>query len=355
MNASSRDRWAARAALSLVLMVVVFALRIGVQPAHADAPDVAIDGVSVEAVADDGALSLEAAEDGEAPGGYEVQLPAAFGLGPAAQRDGEEDSGAANSLVFANVKGSRAALAAQADASGTCGTGVAWSLSGGTLTISGQGAMDDFSTTDVPGWSESGSAITEIVIEQGVTRIGEQAFAGCGNLIGVTVPSSVQSIGRAAFYQCSALEGIELPSAVKTLEAGTFAECSSLATFTAPGLKTVKRYALQGTAIDTFTVPKGMTSIEAGAFFKAGISAFTVESGNTAYIQKDGVLFGDSGKTLVAYPRARAAQEYDVPSGVTKIGDMAFLGSDVMRVALPSTLVAIGEDTNTGDRTPCSP
>ena len=356
MNASSRDRRTARAALSLILMVVVFTLCIGSRPAHADAPDTpssAIDGISLEAVGND-APPLETTEDVEAPGGFEMHLSAAFGSGLAAQSVGEEggDASSASSgvkvegvggLASASIEGGGAALIAQTDASGTCGTGVTWSLSDGTLTISGQGAMDDFSTTNVPGWNNSKRAITEVVIEQGVTKIGEQAFVSCTNLASVTVPSSVQSIGSAAFYKCSALEGITLPSAVKTLESGTFADCSSLATFKAPGLKKIKQYAMQGVAIDTFTVTKRLKSIKAGAFFKARIGAFAVASGNTAYTQTDGVLFGDSGETLVAYPAARGVQKYDVPAGVTKIGDMAFLGSDITQVTLPSTLAAIGK------------
>ena len=89
--------------------------------------------------------------------------------------------------------------------SGECGENVSWSLDRetGMLTVSGSGAMEDYILTrggsDPAPWSAYASEITSVVIEDGVTAIGENAFAGCENLASVTIPDSVTSIGENAF------------------------------------------------------------------------------------------------------------------------------------------------------------
>ena len=89
--------------------------------------------------------------------------------------------------------------------SGECGENVAWSLDRetGVLTISGSGAMEDYilsrGGSEPAPWSAYASEITSVVIEDGVTAIGENAFAGCENLASVTIPDSVTSIGENAF------------------------------------------------------------------------------------------------------------------------------------------------------------
>jgi hypothetical protein len=62
-----------------------------------------------------------------------------------------------------------------------------WVLEKGTLTISGEGAMPDYAYASAP-WYSSRSSITTVVIEDGVTRIGNYAFADCSGLTSVTIP-----------------------------------------------------------------------------------------------------------------------------------------------------------------------
>ena len=79
---------------------------------------------------------------------------------------------------------------------------VTWTLSGdGTLTISGQGDMDDYEMYDAP-WFNDWDKISKVVIKDGVTSIGESAFSGCYSLTSITIPNSVTSIGGGAFYYC---------------------------------------------------------------------------------------------------------------------------------------------------------
>ena len=86
-------------------------------------------------------------------------------------------------------------------ASGTCGDGLTWTLADGVLTISGKGAMDDYRRNTMP-WYENRNDVVSVVIEYGVTRIGEQAFSGC-KLTSVSIPNSMVEIGAYAFILSS--------------------------------------------------------------------------------------------------------------------------------------------------------
>lgn len=94
-------------------------------------------------------------------------------------------------------------------ASGTCGDNLTWYIdTEGVLTISGTGDMYDYYlNTNIP-WYEYASVITEIVIEEGVTSIGELAFCACENVIRVTIATSVIEIDNQAFYRCTAITDV---------------------------------------------------------------------------------------------------------------------------------------------------
>ena len=75
-------------------------------------------------------------------------------------------------------------LASAETQSGTCGDNLTWTLTdSGVLTISGTGPMEDFDTAK---WSNKG--VKYVLIENGVTRIGNQAFMDCGMINGITIP-----------------------------------------------------------------------------------------------------------------------------------------------------------------------
>ena len=99
---------------------------------------------------------------------------------------------------------------------------VTWALTGTspnyTLTISGTGAMKDYGTPDDLPWKDYRSSITSVVIEDGVTSIGNMAFEGCNNanLTSVTIPASVTSIGDYAFGYCTYLASVTIPVASLT-------------------------------------------------------------------------------------------------------------------------------------------
>ena len=80
----------------------------------------------------------------------------------------------------------------------------------------------------------NGKEITELVIPDGVTTIGDYAFYNCSSLTSVTIPNSVTSIGSFAFEYCSSLTSVTIPNSVTRIGSYAFARCSSLTSVTIP-------------------------------------------------------------------------------------------------------------------------
>jgi|GEM_PF-3323999 len=112
----------------------------------------------------------------------------------------------------------------------------------GTLTISGTGAMQNFDSSPWTGLD----IITSVVINNGITTIGSNAFNNRRNLASVTISNSVESIGEAAFYN-TGLTTITIPNSVTSIESSAFMGCSGLRSATIPNSVTViKEYAFRG-------------------------------------------------------------------------------------------------------------
>ena len=119
--------------------------------------------------------------------------------------------------------------------SGTCGDNVYWSFSNGTLTISGNGKMYDYSDSDntsfnttAPWGNHRDYQIKKVIIAQGVSSIGDCAFSGCTSLTSVAIPDGVTSIGRGAFYYCTSLTSVAIPDSVTSIGYYAFYNCDSL-------------------------------------------------------------------------------------------------------------------------------
>ena len=106
-----------------------------------------------------------------------------------------------------------------------------WKLDAdGTLTISGTGAMKNYDYNDNPSPVYNNSNVKKVVIEDGVTSIGNSAFNECISLTSITIPDSVTSIGTYAFYDCSSLTSITIPDSVTSIVESAFEDCTNLKT-----------------------------------------------------------------------------------------------------------------------------
>ncbi len=124
-------------------------------------------------------------------------------------------------------------FSASAAQSGNFGN-LTWRLEDGVLTVSGEGAMEDLSFFEASQWRLYALDITSVVIEEGVTSIGNVAFLGCDNLTSISLPEGITSIGEYAFQSCDSLAEINLPQSLTTLMSGAFSMCASLKEITVP-------------------------------------------------------------------------------------------------------------------------
>ena len=215
---------------------------------------------------------------------------------------------------------------AETVASGTCGAegdNLTWTLdSDGVLTISGTGAMKDYPNEIGAPWADFADDLTKVVIEEGITTIGASAFMYCDNLTEVVIPGTVTSIGSTAFLGCNSLTKFDIPEGVISVGGEAFGECN---------------------ALERINIPSSLTSFGERMFMNGAgkLTEINVDSGNTVYSSKEGVLYSKDGSTLVCYPCGKEDSSYIVPEGVTAIGNSAFEDCNVTQVQLPDTLTRI--------------
>ncbi|MDE5930922.1 MAG: leucine-rich repeat domain-containing protein, partial [Lachnospiraceae bacterium] len=152
---------------------------------------------------------------------------------------------------------------------GTIDGGLAWKLTkAGTLTISGQGAMPDFSSTADQPWSKNGNPVRKVVIGNGVTSIGACAFWNCG-ILSAEIASSVTTIGNSAFRGSSIISAT-IPSSVRTVGDSAFRECQNLSSVTvSEGVETIDQNAFRSCAsLTSIALPASIGEVGAGAFYQ---------------------------------------------------------------------------------------
>ena len=276
-------------------------------------------------------------------------------------------------------------------ASGFCGaegdgTNLTWQVTENgeayTLTISRKGAMKDYEdmfANDTPGGVYR-NRITTIVIENGVTSIGDYAFAQCTSLASVTIPSSVTSIGS-AFGSCSSLTSIVLPEGITSIGEYMFAECTSLASVTIPSSVTSigESAFVSCTSLETINFPATITSIGMSAFYNCvaltsvvlpkgvtsvGEQAFrncnaletvSIPSSltnipvsmfeNCTSLANVTISKGVTSIGWTAFCDCDALTSVIIPEGVTSIDQYAFSNSDLLEeITIPSSVENIGYD-----------
>src|SRR5574344_1563092 len=157
--------------------------------------------------------------------------------------------------------------------SGTCGKvnakDITWSYDTDTktLTISGTGDMKNYVSETTP-WNAYLSSITSVVIESGVTSIGNYAFSTCSGLKSVSIPDGVTSIGTRAFHACSGLTFVSIPNSVTSIANTAFDNCTALTSVSLPSSVTsIECNAFSSCrGLQSISIPSSVTSIGLNAF-----------------------------------------------------------------------------------------
>ena len=238
---------------------------------------------------------------------------------------------------------------AEETASGTCGDNATWVLdNNGTLTISGSGAMKSGSP-----WGEYKDNITSVVIESGITNIGDQAFQGCRNLTTVQVGDTVNEIGAFAFDKCVSLSSINLPAGVTVIDFGAFQYCSALTSIDLPeGLTKIESMAFSCAGLTSLTLPASVQSIEGEAFSATKLTSFSWPEQITTIPYSafescsllTSIEIPDTVQTIEsrAFSYCDGLTSFTIPDGVSIIDEETFKKcSNLNSVVIPASVTAI--------------
>lgn len=260
--------------------------------------------------------------------------------------------------------------------SGTCGDNLTWELSDdGTLTISGTGNMEDYreknyTTGSTSPWFAYAPNIKGVVLEEGVTSIGNYAFYDCTNLVSATIPEGVTRIGERAFSYCGNLTSVNIPNGVTYIGFWAFSNCRNLTNVTIPASATrfsesafvycdkltsagpldgdynikfgwtdaIPPYVFENCgSLTSVAIPEGITSIGFYAFCRTGLTSVTLPSTLTDI---ENYAFYDSG-----------IKEIIIPNGVTLINSRTF-GSSLTTVVIPASVTTIEAGSFAGGSEP---
>ena len=221
------------------------------------------------------------------------------------------------------------------DSTGTCGDNVKWNFneSTGKLTISGTGDMTDYNLESAFSPFLSCFDIKTVVIENGVTSVGDYAFTFCRGITEITVPDSLASVGVCSFANCTNMKNAPLGKGVKTIGALAFDNCDGLTKITiSDNVIFIDEYAFQSC--------DGLTEVNLGNGIKSLKFAFT----DCRKLKK--VTFGNKIDTIGSYTfsNCESLENITIPSTVTTIGNSAFSHCESLtEITIPAGVVNIGE------------
>ena len=248
---------------------------------------------------------------------------------------------------------------------GKCGDNVTYSLDTetGVLTISGTGNMRDYTVKQYNSYifrntflDSNDQYVKKLIIDFGVTSIGEYSFYNCTRLESVTIPDSVTSIGSCAFSGCTSLTSVIIPNSVTSIGWYAFSGCTNLTSITIPdSVTSIGSYAFEDcTSLTSVTIGNSVTSISESAFKNCtsltsltipdsvtsiGYSAFKECMSLTSVTIPDSVTsIGDD-----AFYECRSLESVTIGNNVTNIGSSAFNWcNNLTDITIPDSVTTIG-------------
>lgn len=283
------------------------------------------------------------------------------------------------------------------------GSSISYSIEANVLTLSGTGAIPDYKWNDDKPWESVKDDITKIIVSDGITHIGKNAFYGHDSLYEIelgkdvasmdatsfdscyeianytvsadnavyssengilydvnktvvldcpmknaqttlTLPNTITEIGEYAFYMNKNLTEVILPESVRTISKSAFSSSSIKKVVLNEGLETIGDSAFYGTKIDTMEIPSSVKSIGKGAFQNSYLKSFAIPNGSKYFAVSEGVLFTNDMSKLICYPAKLEAITYSIPDGVKTIGYYSFYYADIAELILPSSVIEIEDN-----------
>jgi len=266
-----------------------------------------------------------------------------------------------STALFLNVANS---IAQDCDYFGTIGQ-LDWCIKDSTLTISGIGKIPNYDYDNAP-WQPYWEEITNVVIGNEITAIGNGAFSDYMALTSVNMPN-VMAIGNDAFSWCTALASVNMPNVitigndafigcfslnsvdmpnVTTIGNSTFQSCSILASVNMPSVTAIGIQAFYScSTLASVDISSIVTSIGNGSFADCSrLTSINVDKNNAVYCSEDGILFNKSKTELIQYPAGKQGKNYVIPDSVTTIGYAAFQSCSVLASVVMPSITTIEEN-----------
>lgn len=227
---------------------------------------------------------------------------------------------------------------AAAGYSGSC----FWEKNDSNLYIEGSGAMANYTPETPAPW---GTDIKKVYVSEGVTVIGEYAFAE-SDIHSIILPYSLSSVGAHAFENCTVFSSFPLTATeVSTIGNYAFNGCTALPSLVRlpETLESIGDYAFGGCiSLSMITLPASLKTVSPTAFSGCfALTQFSVDKANPNFSASDGILMNRDKTTLLCYPAGKTETNYNIPTSVTVIGQNAVQSSALKSVFLSANVTSV--------------